>query len=421
MFFEAHSYVLGGMGVSAKPEFDFSNDENRFRDLSFTERILMGPGPSNVHHRVLRAMSAPVIGHLDPDFIAAMNDTKELLQYVFQTKNDLTIPISGTGSAGMEAAFVNVVEPGDVVVVCVNGLFGERMVDVATRVGAEVVRVDAPWGRPVDPEDVRKAVGSLPAGKKLKALAFVHAETSTGVLQPPSEFRQIADERGALVIADTVTSLGGVEVKVDDWGIDVCYSGTQKCLSCPPGLAPLTLSPRAESVLTNRSTKVASWYLDLNMIRSYWGKERFYHHTAPVSMIFALREALRLIWEEGLRPRYRRHISNQRALVAGLEAMGLDLLVEPAYRLPSLTTVLVPQGIDEAEVRRELLSCYSIEIGGGLGELKGKIWRIGLMGESSTRRNVTVLLAALEQCLSRRGYKVQPGAAVAAAEASYQA
>lgn len=359
-------------------------------------KLLLGPGPSNSDPRVLRALAEPTLGHLDPDFVKIMDETTELLRYVFNTKNRLTVPISGTGSAGMEAALFNSIEPGDKIIVCVAGVFGERMVDVAERAGATVVRVDAPWGSPVDPDDVRKAIKQNPDAK---ALAIVHAETSTGVLQPLDDIVTEAHQHGLRVVVDAVTSLGGVEVPVDRLSLDFVYSGSQKCLSCPPGLAPVTVSDSMAEWIKNRKTKCRSWYLDLSMIQRYWGSERFYHHTAPVNMIYALNEALRIVKEEGLEARYARHKANQQALIEGLEAMGLKLVVAPEYRLPSLTTVYVPEGVDDAYVRRRLLEDYNIEIGAGLGVFKGKVWRIGLMGTNSTRRNVLTLLSALKDIL----------------------
>jgi len=379
------------------------------------ERVLMGPGPSNVDPRVLRAMSEPTIGHLDPDFLEIMNDTMSLLRFVYQTENVLTLPMSGTGSAGMETCFVNLLEPGDRAVVCVNGVFGQRMSDVARRCGAEVHEVKAPWGKPIDPDDVRKALGARGA----KVVAFVHAETSTGVLQPPEPIVEAAHDAGALVIMDAVTSLGGVDVPVDRVGADVVYSGTQKCLSCPPGLSPVTVNERAARLIRERKTPVQSWYLDLSMIQRYWGQERFYHHTAPINMIYALNEALTIIREEGLGPRFERHRRNASALHAGLEAMGLKLLVQPEYRLPSLTTVEIPEGVGDLDVRKRLLAEFKIEIGGGLGDLKGKVWRVGLMGHTSTKNNVLLFLSALEAVLRSLGYRVSPGVGVAAASERY--
>ncbi len=380
-------------------------------------KLLLGPGPSNADPRVLRALSEPTIGHLDPDFVKIMDETTDLLRYVFQTANQLTIPISGTGSAGMETAIVNSIEPGDKAIICVAGVFGERMVDVAERSGAVVVRVDGPWGSIVDPEDVRKAIKENPDAK---IIGIVHAETSTGVLQPLEDIASMAHENGMRIVVDAVTSLGGVKVPVDELELDFVYSGTQKCLSCPPGLAPVTVGPRALDFIKNRETKCQSWYLDLAMISRYWGSERFYHHTAPVNMIYALNEALRIIKEEGLESRWARHQLNQQALITGLEAMGMKLVVEPDYRLPSLTTVYLPDDADDALVRSRLLKEYDIEIGAALGEFKGRVWRIGLMGTNSTKGNVVTFLAALEDVLTSVGAKINPGVGLQAASAVYR-
>ncbi len=365
-------------------------------ELKVPQRLLLGPGPSNVHPRVLQAMATPLVGHLDPRFLEIMNDVAAMLRQVFRTTNRLTLPVSGTGSAGMEAAIVNVVEPGDRVVVGVNGVFGTRLSDTISRCGAEPVEVKAEWGSIVPVEALRKAVSET---DRLKAVVVVHAETSTGARQPLEELGEIAHSRGALLIADMVTSLGGIPVEVDAWGVDVAYSGTQKCLSCPPGLAPITLSDRAVDVLHHRRTRVQSWYLDLTMIEKYWGEERVYHHTAPISMNYALYEALRLVLEEGLEPRWRRHQEMSDLLLAGLKDLGITPLPPEPYRLPMLNAVVVPEGIDEAAVRKRLLMEFGIEIGAGLGPLKGRIWRIGLMGESATRASVVVLLDALRQLL----------------------
>jgi alanine-glyoxylate transaminase/serine-glyoxylate transaminase/serine-pyruvate transaminase len=324
-----------------------------------------------------------------------MNEIQELLRFVFQTTNRLTLPISGTGSAGMEAALCNFIEPGDPVLICVNGYFGERMVDMATRYGAEVHRIDAPWGTIFTARQLEEALRA----HSVKLVAIVHAETSTGVLQPLEEIAEVTHRHGALLLVDAVTSLGGLPVEVDRIGIDICYSGSQKCLGCPPGLAPITVSPRAEEVLRTRKTRVANWYLDLTMVQKYWGNDRTYHHTAPINMNYALREGLRLIEEEGLQERFARHRRNAQMLWDGLAELGLTLHVPLDYRLPSLTTVRVPDGVDEATVRRRLLDEYNIEIAGGLGVLRGKIWRIGLMGHSSRPENVMALLGALERIL----------------------
>ena len=373
------------------------------------EKILLGPGPTPVEGRVLRAMSEPTLGHLDRDFVAIMDETRDLLRMVFQTGNDLTVAMSGTGSAGMETACVNMIERGDKVIVCSHGVFGSRMQDVAGRCGAGVVEVNAPMGRPVDPGEVEKAIRANPDAK---LLGIVQAETSTGVLQPLDEIASLVHEAGMFMLVDAVTSLGGMEVPVERLGLDIVYSGSQKCLACPPGLAPVTVGPKAVEHIKGRKTKVQSWYLDLTMIMRYWGEERFYHHTAPVNMIYGLNEGLRVIAEEGLENRFARHRYNAEALWAGLEAMGLELLVEPAYRLPSLTSVKMPQGVDEALVRRRLMDEYSIEVGSGLGDLKGKIIRIGLMGSGSNRRNIVLFLSALGEILSGEGFSNDTGAAL---------
>ncbi len=386
-------------------------DPNEFRDIDPGTRVLMGPGPSDVSPRVLQAMAAPCIGHLDPYFLATMDETQRLLRYLFQTSNEFTIPVSGTGSAGMETCFVNLIEPGDEVVVGVNGVFGTRMSDIVRRLGGQLVRVDAPWGRAIDPEAVRNAV----RGRKVKVLAVVHAETSTGVCQPLEDLATIAHDSGALFLVDTVTSLGGMEVAVDRIGIDAVYSGTQKCMSCPPGLAPISLNPAALRALQNRKSPVVSWYLDMGLVGSYWGTERKYHHTAPVNMIYALREALRIIAEEGLQARFARHRLNHLALVAGIEAMGLRMVVPKGERLPMLNTIYIPPGADDKKVRAALLRDFGIEIGGGLGDFAGKAWRVGLMGHASCRKNVFLFLAALETILTAEGVAVGAGALEAAA------
>lgn len=387
-------------------------DINKFKDLDPGERLLMGPGPSNVSARVLRAMSAPCIGHLDPYFLSVMDETQGLLRFLFQTENPLTIPVSGTGSAGMETCFVNLVEPGDEVVVCIHGVFGTRMADIVQRIGGELITVDGQWGRAIDPEEVRKAV----KGRSPKLLAIVHAETSTGVCQGLEDIAAIAHEAGALFLVDMVTSLGGMEVAVDRIGIDAAYSGTQKCISCPPGLAPISFGAAAMDALESRKSPVESWYLDMSMVKSYWGTERKYHHTAPINMIYAFREALRIIAEEGLEARFARHKLNHRAFVAGIEAMGLTMLVPESERLPMLNTIRIPEGADDLQVRRALLNDFGIEIGGGLGALQGKIWRVGLMGHSSSRKNVMLFLAALETILKAERVSIKGGALEAASE-----
>jgi alanine-glyoxylate transaminase/serine-glyoxylate transaminase/serine-pyruvate transaminase len=358
-------------------------------------RILLGPGPSMVHPRVLRAMSSPVVGHLDPYFLKIMDRTQELLRYIFQTENLISIPVSGTGSAAMEMAIANFVEPGLPVLICINGYFGERLFDMATRYGGDVEAIYRPWGEVFDPQEVEEALKSHPA----KVVAIVHAETSTGAQQPLEEIAQIVHERGGILIVDAVTSLGGIPVRVDELGIDICYSGTQKCLSVPPGLGPITVGPRGREYLSQRKVPVANWYLDLTLIEKYWGDERTYHHTAPISSVYSLYEGLRIIAEEGIENSWERHKQNAELLWEGLEDLGLELHVPKEHRLVSLTTVRVPEGVDELEVRKRLLKEYNIEIAGGLGELKGKVWRIGLMGYSSRKENALLLIDALSRLL----------------------
>jgi alanine-glyoxylate transaminase/serine-glyoxylate transaminase/serine-pyruvate transaminase len=378
-------------------------------------RTLMGPGPSNVHPRVLRAMSMPLVGHLDPEFIVIMNELQALLRKLFKTENKMTLAMSGTGSAGMETCFCNLLEPGDTAIVCVNGLFGERMSDIVDRLGAELVRVEGEWGKIIEPDALEQTLKKNPA----KLVAIVHAETSTGARQPIEEISRLAHDHGALLVVDTVTSLAGCDVRVDEWRIDACYSGTQKCLSCPPGLSPVSFSEKALSALHARKRKVSSWYLDLSMIEKYWGEERFYHHTAPISMIYALREALDVIMEEGLEKRFERHRVNHLALAAGLDRLEIEFVVEKKYRLPMLNAVKIPDGVGDVNVRKYLLNEYDIELGGGLGPFKGKAWRIGLMGHSSTKQNVILFLTALEDALAVEGLKTKPGSAVAAAMEVY--
>jgi len=360
----------------------------------------MGPGPSSVDPRVLEALAHPTLGHLDPAFLSLLDDLCSRLRRVYGTQNSLTLPMSGTGSLGMETCLVNLIEPGDRVLVGVNGVFGTRMCEVARRAGAEVSSVEAPWGNPLDLEDLRRALRQGP----FKALCVVHAETSTGVLQDLAPLRSLADEGEALLVVDCVTSLGGLPVDLDARGIDASYSGTQKCLSCPPGLSPVSFSERAMSVVRRRRTPVQSWYTDLTLIGQYWGSERVYHHTAPINMLFALHAALCLVLEETLPVRFERHRRHALALAAGLEAMGLVLPVPKAARLPPLTLVSVPDGVDEAAVRRVLLSRHQLEIGGGLGRFAGVAWRIGLMGAGSTRDNVTLCLEALSEALREQGF-----------------
>lgn len=386
-----------------------------YQEIKPPQRILLGPGPSNVDPRVQQAMMAPVLGHMDPYFYTIMEDTMNLLRYLFRTENKLTFPISATGSAGMEAGLCNFLEPGDVAVIANNGFFADRMINIALRCGAEVIQLDAEWGRIIEPEAIEAALKSR---KKVKLLALVHAETSTGVLQPLTEAAKLAKQHEALFLVDAVTSLGGHELAVDDWGIDICYSGSQKCLSCPPGLSPITVSQTAMDTIPNRSHAIPSYYLDLSLLSTYWIRDkgqRAYHHTAPACMFYALHEALALIAEEGLEARIQRHARHGTAFQAGLEAMGLTLHVPPGYRLNTLTTVCIPEGIDDARIRQRLLSDYSIEIGGGLGPLKGKVWRVGLMGYASTEQNVLLILSALEKLLAEEGYKTESGAGIKAA------
>jgi alanine-glyoxylate transaminase/serine-glyoxylate transaminase/serine-pyruvate transaminase len=389
----------------------------RFGPLEPPDRLLMGPGPSDVHPRVLKAMSTTLIGHLDPAFLQMMNEVQELLRYTFRTRNRWTIPVSGTGSAAMEAAFANLVEPGDVVAVPSNGYFGDRMASMVERAGGVVVRVEAPWGEPLDPDAVRSVLSE----HRPAIFAFVHAETSTGALQPDvPELTRIAHEHGAFVIADTVTSLGGVELRVDEWEIDVAYSGGQKCLSCPPGASPLTLSDRAMAKVLARAEPVRSWYLDLSLLQSYWGDDRSYHHTAPITNVYALREALRLVAEEGLEQRWARHRRIAGGLRAGVIAMGLGMLPEDSWWLPSLNAVRVPEDVDAGSVIRTLLAEHGIEISGGFGPLAGRIFRIGCMGHSCQAGNVLVLLPALADVLGRQGFEADVAGGLAAAREAMQ-
>ncbi len=376
---------------------------------SFTPpaRILMGPGPSDVHHRVLQAMARPTIGHLDPAFLDMMDELKVLLQHTFQTQNALTIPISGPGSAGMEACIVNLVEPGDKVVVCQNGVFGGRMKENVERCGGTPIMVKDDWGCAIDPNKLEE---TLKANPEVKIVAFVHAETSTGVLSDAKTLCEIAQRQGCLTIVDTVTSLGGSPVKVDEWQIDAVYSGTQKCLSCVPGLSPVSFSERAVKKIKKRKTKVQSWFLDLNLVMGYWGSggQRVYHHTAPINALYGLHEALLILHEEGLEMAWTRHDKNYRAFRAGIEAIGLTFKVKKSDHLPQLNAINVPAGVDEVAVRKRLLFEYNIEIGAGLGELAGSIWRIGLMGFTSNMKNVLNFLGALEEILRDMGAPINP-------------
>ena len=358
-------------------------------------RILLGPGPSPVNPRVLQALSLPVVGHLDPKFLEIMDQSMAMLREVFQTKNRLALPMSGTGSAGLETCFVTLVEPGEAVLIGVNGVFGTRMVDVAQRCGAQVDTVEAEWGTALDAQKFKTALGK----KKYKVAAVVHAETSTGVLQPLDDIAKLVRESGALLLVDTVTSLGGAPVRVDELGIDACYSGTQKCLSCPPGLAPVTFSERAVEMIRRRKNKVQSWYLDLSMIEKYWGSERLYHHTAPISMNYALHEALRIVLEEGLQAAWQRHRRVHETFIREMHKLEIEPAVAEPIRAPMINTVKIPAGVDDAKVRQRLYDDFNIEIGAGLGPLKGKIWRVGLMGHGSTEENVELLAKALKQLI----------------------
>ncbi|MEF8792567.1 pyridoxal-phosphate-dependent aminotransferase family protein [Thiohalorhabdus sp.] len=382
------------------------------------ERTLMGPGPSDVHPRILEALSRPTIGHLDPVFVGMMEEVKALLQYAFQTDNKLTFPVSAPGSAGMEMCFANLVEPGDKVIVCKNGVFGGRMQENVERCGGTAVMVEDEWGNPVDTAKVAEA---LQANPDAKILSFVHAETSTGAQSNAAELCRMARGHDCLTIVDTVTSLSGSPVKVDEWGADAVYSGTQKCLSCVPGISPVTFSERATAAIENRATKVQSWFLDLNLVMGYWGSDgggkRAYHHTAPINPLYALHEALVILQEEGLEHAWARHSQMHHALKAGIEAMGLSFFVNEASRLPQLNSVTIPGGIDEADVRSRLLEQYNLEIGAGLGPMAGKIWRIGLMGHSANPTNILTCLGALDAVLTDMGADIRSGEAVPAAMA----
>ena len=360
-------------------------------------RTLMGPGPSDVNPRVLQAMAHPTIGHLDGQFLNVLNDIREMLQQAFQTKNQLTLAVSGTGSSGMETCVVNLIEPGDKMLICIAGVFGMRMTDVAQRAGAEVTTINVPWGQVFEPQQIQEAIDK---NGPFKVVGIVHAETSTSAAQPIQLISEVVKKSGALLLVDAVTSLAGMEVDVDGWEIDACYSGTQKCLSCPPGLAPVTFSPKAEEIIGGRKNKVVSWYLDMNMVRQYWGSERLYHHTAPINMNYALHEALSIVLEEGLEKRWQRHKAAHELLKSGLEAMDVQFLANENHRLPMLNAV-APKGLEEGPIRKRLMDDYDIEIGGGLGDYAGKAWRIGLMGESATEGHVNKLLSALKEILGR--------------------
>ena len=389
---------------------------NPMDELRPPTRLMLTPGPSCISPRVYRALASPLVGHVDPWFTEFMGGVQELLRRVFQTQNHLTYPISASGSGGIETAVVNVLEPGDEAIVAVNGIFSSRMAEIAERTGAKIHRVSAPYGRAVDPEDVRRAG----LGRKIKFVGLAHGETSTGVVTRIEPFRQVADELGALLIVDSVATLAGVPLDVDRQKIDVCFSGTQKAISAPPGMSPITVNARVEEMLRNRKSKVQSWYFDMTSIINYWGKDRTYHHTPPIPLIYALHEALRIVLEEGLEASWERHRQNQMALIAGLEAMGLALFVQnPADRLPTVTAVTVPSGIDSVKVRARLLNEFNIEISGGLGDFKATMWRVGLMGYSSQRANVLLFLDVLERILLDMGMKLPVGAGIAAAAGSF--
>ncbi|MEJ2215853.1 MAG: alanine--glyoxylate aminotransferase family protein [Gemmatimonadota bacterium] len=379
-------------------------------------RVLMGPGPSDVHERVLNAMARPTVGHLDPAFVGLMDDIKDLLRYVFRTGNALTMPVSGPGTAGMESCVVNLVEPGDRVLVCQNGVFGGRLADMARRAGADVVVVEDEWGRAVSPDKLEAALAANP---DVEIVAFVQAETSTGALSDAGTLARIVHDHGALALVDTVTALGGVPVEVDGWGLDVVYAGTQKCLSAPPGLSPITFNDEAAARVRGRKTPVQSWFMDLNLVMAYWGDgKRSYHHTAPVNALYGLHEALLMVEEEGIENAWARHRRNHEALRAGLEAMGMRFIVPEAERLPELNAVSVPEGVDEAKVRGRLLEEHNLEIGAGLGALAGRIWRIGLMGYASRPENVMLCVRSLGAVLADEGVSVDADGAAQAAEAA---
>ncbi len=374
-------------------------------------RKLMGPGPLDVHPRVYQALTSPVIGHLDPAYLKILDQVGELLRTVFQTRNRVTNAAPGTGTSGMEACVANLVEPGDKVLVCVHGYFGDRLRQMVKRQGARITLIEEEWGKPTDPQRVEAALKE----DAYKLITLVHAETSTGVLQPMEDITRLAKKYGAMILLDTVTSLGGIEVKADEWGLDAAYSCSQKCIGCPPGLAPVTFSDRALEAVKNRKQPVSSWYLDITLLEKYWGSDRVYHHTSSSTLNYALLEALQLIDEEGLQNRFDRHLNNHRALVAGVEAMGLEMHVRPEDRLPTLNTVKIPEGVDDAQARDYLLETFNLEIGGGLGTLKSKVWRVGLMGYSSSAENVLFFLSAISRALAIQGHKTDLAAGTAAA------
>jgi alanine-glyoxylate transaminase/serine-glyoxylate transaminase/serine-pyruvate transaminase len=394
-----------------------ASSADSFPELKPPARILLGPGPSNVHPRVMKAMLSPVLGHLDPDFVTIMENIKKLLRIVFRTSNQITFPVSGTGSAGMECAMANLIEDGDEVVVGIAGAFGVRLAEVAERLGAKVHKVEAQWGRIVEPDQIAQALSKI---EKPKLVAIVHSETSTGIHQPLEEISKMTHRSGALFVVDGVTSLGCVPLEVDKWQIDACYSCTQKGIGAPPGLAPVTFSAPAMDAVHRRKTKCRSWYFDVGLIEHYWGPDRLYHHTAPITMNYAIYEALRIVVEEGLETRFERHQANATALQAGLKAMGMEMAAQEGYRLPQLAAVTIPDGINDAKVRDRLLKLFNIEIGGGLGPFKGKVWRIGLMGDGSRRENVMIVLNALEEILGSMGLELSRGRALSAADKAYE-
>jgi len=389
---------------------------NAIGELNPPTRLMMTPGPCSIDPRVYRALAMPIVGHLDPWFRGCMEETQVLMRQVFQTENRITFPLSASGSGGIEASVLNSLEPGDEAICCVNGLFSQRMHVIAQHTPATVHLVDVPYGKPVDAEDVRKVA----KGRKIKMIGFAQGETSSGVLTAIDPIRQVADECGALLVVDTVASLAAVPLHVDKQRIDICFSGSQKAISAPPGMSPITVSSRAEEAFRNRKTKVQSWYFDLTTAMNYWGKDRLYHHTPPISLIYALREAMRILLEEGLEARWERHRLNQLALVAGVEAMGLKLLVEkPEDRLVTVTAVMIPAGVDDVKFRNQLLDEFNIEIAGGIGALKGQIWRLGTMGYCSQKQFILQLLAAMDKALLDQGHRHSPGAGVAGAIKSY--
>ncbi len=391
---------------------------HQIESLGPPERILLAPGPTNLPPSVVQALIAPLIGHKDPYYLRVMDETAQLLRYVLQTQNQTTMSLPGTGGAGMEAAMANLIQPGDTAVVCINGLFGLRMADIVERCGGKAIRVTAPWGKPVDPGDVRRALDSA----KARVVSVVHGETSTGVEQPMAEIGHLAEDHGAMLVVDAVATLGGIPVVPDEWGSAICYSASQKCLSAPPGLSAITVSGSAMEFIRGRDVPVNNWYLDLELHDKYWfAAERAYHHTAPVLLVYALHEALRVIAEEGLEERFARHQLNSRALIAGLDALEVELFADPAYQLSTVVAARVPEGVNDVRVRSGLLNEFGIEIAGGLSEYAGKMWRIGVMGNSATQDNMLAFLAALETLLAREGGAPASGTGVAAANAVYAA